>query len=232
MKNRIAGFDGLRAIAVLMRIPEASARDLYLQQAARRLDIGAASLAEDLRAAMRDGSKRTRIVVAPAATAPVLEPAADTEPDLPMPQWEAYLGSIVVHRPALARALRDEYHLEPGELTHPSVRHLLEVAADTGDTAFPLHRLTGSDQRHAARLLVHDVPELDDDTDVAALNRALSDCVRLVHEDSARRAIAQIQHELRRAKDEGRDADVQRLAAQLRELAASAPHLRRTLTAR
>ncbi|MBV8300464.1 MAG: hypothetical protein JOY68_00895, partial [Candidatus Dormibacteraeota bacterium] len=47
-----------------------------------------------------------------------------------------------------------------------------------------------------------------------------------------RRAIAEIQHELRRAKDEGRDADVQRLAAQLRELAASAPHLRRTLSPR
>ena len=61
-----------RAVSVLARIPEATTRELYLQQAARRLDIGARSLTTDLLHAVRDGTRRpARIVVAAPA-----EPAA------------------------------------------------------------------------------------------------------------------------------------------------------------
>ncbi len=54
-----------RAVSVLVRIPEATTRELYLQQAAGRLNIGARSLATDLARSMRDGTRRpARIVVA------------------------------------------------------------------------------------------------------------------------------------------------------------------------
>jgi len=79
-----------RAVSVLARIPEATTRELYLQQAARRLDLGARSLSTDLAHSMRDGTRRPgRIVVAaPADTTPdTAEESEAVEADEPMPPW-------------------------------------------------------------------------------------------------------------------------------------------------
>ena len=98
-----------RAVSVLARIPEATTRELYLQQAARRLDIGARSLSTDLASSMRDGTRRpARIVVAAPAepASPAVDEPEPVEADEPIPPWEAQLARVVLIRPELAAALR------------------------------------------------------------------------------------------------------------------------------
>ena len=223
-----------RAVAVLARIPEAATRDLYLQQAARRLDVGARSLTQDLTRLQRaPGGRPARVVLPqpPAETASEEPAPAGERIDVTPPQWEAYLGGIIVHRPEMAHVLVDDIGLQLDELTHASVRRIIE-AARGGDASFPLHRLPAGDQPLAAKLMVLDVPELDSSSDTDALERAMRDCVRDVHEATAIRSAAAIQRELQQAKDAGRDDEVRVLAARLAELAAEAPRLRRTLSAR
>ena len=111
-----------RAVSVLARIPEATTRELYLQQAARRLDIGARSLSTDLAHSMRDGARRpARIVVAAPAepAAGAIEEPEPVEADEPMPPWEAQLARVVLIRPELAAALRADSGLGPDEFTNP-----------------------------------------------------------------------------------------------------------------
>ncbi|MBV8195273.1 MAG: DNA primase [Candidatus Dormibacteraeota bacterium] len=225
-----------RAVSVLARIPEAATRDLYLQQAARRLDVGARSLTQDLARLQRQSPGRPARVVLPQPAASAsdgvpLDSVASPD-ETPLPQWEGYLGGIVVHRPDMARVLTLELGLELGELTHPSVRRIMETAQQANGGGFPLHRLGAGDQALAARLMVLDVPELNETSAVDALERAMRDCVRDVHEATALRSAAEIQRELQSAKDAGRDDEVRILAARLAALAAEAPHLRHTLSAR
>jgi DNA primase len=224
-----------RAVSVLARIPEATTRELYLQQAARRLDIGARSLTVDLAHAMRDRTRRpARIVVAaPAEPAPGVpeEPVESPEADEPMPAWEAQLARVMLIKPELAAALRVDGGLEPEEFTNPTARRIFD-ATSADPAAFTLRRLGGGDQRRAAGLLVRDVPELAEMADPQALKRLMADCVRLVHEESVRRALVSISSEMHRARDEGRADDADALAAELSRLAADAPHLRRTLAVR
>ena len=223
-----------RAVSVLTRIPEATTRELYLQQAARRLDIGARSLSTDLAHSMRDGTRKpARIVVAaPAEPAPgVLEEPEPVEADEPMPPWEAQLARVVLIRPELAAALRAETGLGPDEFTNPTARRIYD-AASTDPTEFTLRRLTGGDQRRAAGLLVREVPEFADTAEPQAIRQLMADCVRLIHEESVRRALVSISAEMHRARDEGRTKDADALAAKLSRLAADAPHLRRTVAVR
>jgi DNA primase len=224
-----------RAVSVLARIPEATTRELYVQQAARRLDLGERSLTVDLLRAMREGTRRPgRIVVAAPA-----EPAAGTveeaseppEADEPMPAWEAQLARVVLIKPELAAALRADGGLEPEEFTNPTARRIFQ-ATSTDPVAFTLRTLGGGDQRRAAGLLVREVPEFAESADPEALKRLLADCVRLLHEESVRRALVSISSEMHRARDEGRTDDADALAAELSRLAADAPHLRRTLAVR
>jgi len=223
-----------RTVALLARIPEAATRDLYAQQTARRLGVGSASLLEDVKRSLREGGGRpARLVVKQPAAPPGDEgdsPVADDEPAPPV--WESHLGALVVNRPSLARELVDRLGLDVSELVSTSVRRVLAVAQDATNGSFPLHLLAPAEQRLAASLLLRDMPELADDADIETLPRALSDCVRYVHEACVQRSLAAIQRELDRAKEEERDEDVQRLAAQLLNLATEAPHLRRTLASR
>ena len=223
-----------RAVSVLARIPEATTRELYLQQAARRLDIGARSLTTDLAHSMRDGTRRPgRIVVAaPAETAPdAAEESEPVEADEPMPPWEAQLARVVLIRPEMAAALRSESGLGPDEFTNATARRIYD-AASTDPGGFTLRRLSGGDQRRAAGLLVREVPEFADEAEPQAIKQLMADCVRLIHEDSVRRALVSISTEMHRARDEGRTEDADALAAKLSRLAADAPHLRRTLAVR
>jgi DNA primase len=225
-----------RAVTVLARIPEATTRELYLQQAARRLDIGARSLTVDLAHAMRDRTRRPARIVVAAPTEPVVA-AADEEPadtplaDEPMPAWEAQLARVMLIKPELAATLRADGGLEPEEFTNPTARRIFD-ATSADSSAFTLRRLGGGDQRRAAGLLVRDVPELAEDADPKVLQRLIADCVRLIHEESVRRALVSISSEMHRARDEGRADDADALAAELSRLAADAPHLRRTLAVR
>ena len=223
-----------RAVSVLARIPEATTRELYLQQAARRLDIQARSLSTDLANSMRDGARRpARIrVAAPAETA--ADAADESEPldaDEPMPTWEAQLSRVVMIRPELAAALRSDSGLGPDEFTNPTARRIYD-AASSDPAGFTLRRLSGGDQRRAAGLLVREVPEFADEAEPQAIKQLMADCVRLIHEESVRRALVSISTEMHRARDEGRTEDADALAAKLSRLAADAPHLRRTLAVR
>ncbi|MFZ0129853.1 MAG: DNA primase [Candidatus Dormiibacterota bacterium] len=222
-----------RAVSVLARIPEATTRELYLQQAARRLDLGARSLSTDLAHSMRDGIRKpARIVVAaPADPAPGAEEPEPIEADEPMPPWEAQLARVVLIRPELAAALRTETGLGPDEFTNPTARRIYD-AASTEPSEFTLRRLTGGDQRRAAGLLVREVPEFADAAEPQAIKQLMADCVRLIHEESVRRALVSISAEMHRARDEGRTEDADALAAKLSRLAADAPHLRRTVAVR
>ena len=222
-----------RAVALLVRIPEAATRDLYLQQAARRLDVSTASLAQDVAKARKQSPGRPASVVAAAPMTMPNEDAAqgdeDAEPAPAPPEWEAHIGGIVVHRPDTAATLINVVGLRLDELTSTAVRHLIELAMGAPDAQIPLYRLSTSDRSLAARLLVRDVPELSDDE---ALTRAMRDCVGKVHESTVMRSLAVIRRELQEAKEAGRDDEVRVLAARLAELAAEAPHLRHTLAAR
>ncbi|MGA8415407.1 MAG: DNA primase [Candidatus Dormiibacterota bacterium] len=222
-----------RAVSVLARIPEATTRELYLQQAARRLDLGARSLSTDLAHSTRDGIRKpARIVVAaPADPAPGAEEPEPIEADEPMPPWEAQLARVVLIRPELAAALRTETGLGPDEFTNPTARRIYD-AASSEPSEFTLRRLTGGDQRRAAGLLVREVPEFADAAEPQAIKQLMADCVRLIHEESVRRALVSISAEMHRARDEGRTEDADALAAKLSRLAADAPHLRRTVAVR
>jgi DNA primase len=224
-----------RAVSVLARIPEATTRELYLQQAARRLDIGARSLTTDLLHAVRDGTRRpARIVVSAPAEPAAGVPDDTTEPpdaDEPMPAWEAQLARVLLIKPDLAAGLRGDGGLTPDEFTNPTARRIFD-AASTDPAGFTIRQLNRWDQPRAAGLLVREVPEFADEADPDALKRLLSDCVRLMHEESVRRALVSISSEMHRARDEGRTDDADALAAELSRLAADAPHLRRTLAIR
>jgi hypothetical protein len=134
-------------------------------------------------------------------------------------------------KPELAAALCADGGLGPDEFTNPTARRIFD-ATSTDPEAFTLRRLTGGDQRRAAGLLVRDVPELSEEADPQVLRRLIADCVRLMHEESVRRALVSISSEMHRARDEGRAEDADALAAELSRLAADAPHLRRTLAVR
>ena len=59
-----------RAVAVLVRIPEAAARELYVQQAARRLNLTAATLGSDVAAAHRGVAARRPLHVSASSQRP------------------------------------------------------------------------------------------------------------------------------------------------------------------
>jgi len=208
-----------RAVVTLARIPEATVRDLYVQQAASRLELTPAAVAADVERVRREGARTPpRVVVAPPPPPPGAAPDAPGGP--PPPPWEEYLGSVVAQRPDLAAVLVEEHGLQPEELGHPSVRRLLEAALATPPgTALSLHGLAAPEQRLAARLLLRPLPELRDDAGPGPLAQALADCVRRVRDASLRVALATLKRELQKARDDGRTEVAHRLAARLHELA-------------
>ena len=178
-----------RVVAVLAGIPEAATRDLYIQEASRRLELSPSALAADVSRAPSGGGRSPVRLSAPPPTAPVTADAsdpglADEDPGHPPASWEEFLATYAVQRPALARLLVDEMGLDLNDLASPAVRRILEAArAALPGAGLPLHTLGPGDRRLAARLSVHDLPELRADADPVALERAMADCV-----DRVRRA--------------------------------------------
>jgi DNA primase len=220
-----------RAVALLARIPEAAARDLYVQQAAQRLDLHASSIAQDVERVRRTGRGAVRVVAtAPAHLAAPVSAHPEAPPDeaVPVDAWESYLGTLVVQRPTLAPQLIADHQLRLDELRHPGVRRILEVALTLEPSSqFPIHVLGPSEQRLAARLLLRSLPELQELDDPEPLRRALADCVAQVRAANKRVEMQAVQRELRRARDAGQAAEEEALAARLHQLATEWQQLRR-----
>ena len=219
-----------RVVGVLARIPTAATRDLYIQEASRRLGLAVPSLAADVARAVSGPARRpVRVTAPPAASSPPDAARADDaaesfeseDPGHPLLPWEEYLGTYVLHRPALARQLVGTMGFSVDELASPEVRRLIEMALGVPDgVGFPVHALGPPDRRLAARLLVRDVPELASDAEPAAVEKAIADCVDRVRfaarKDRAQREI----HELLGAPPGVRADEDDARATRLREVIA------------
>jgi DNA primase len=217
-----------RAVALLVRIPEAAARELYVQQAARRLNLTAVTLASDVATALRGlATGRPLRVRTPAVAA---HPVADAGPPPPRAaSWDAYLATLCVHRPEIAARLTGEFQLDVEAIQHPLARRMVEIALATpSGEAFPLTSLAPQERDFAAALLVGTVPELLPESRVGDLDTAIADCVRLVAEAQRITEISEVSRQMAAAKERGDDTEVGRLAARRRQLAMASPRLRRS----
>jgi DNA primase len=201
-----------RAVALLLRIPNAATRDLYGQQAASRLGLSADALAADVARALRGERPRP----AKAAPATVTTPSAADEappaaPVAPPSTAEEYIAAAVLRRPSAVRLLDDPLGFNPAELANPHVRRIVEIAAQqTEGTGYPYHLLDASAQATAARVSLIDIPELDATSD-EGLRTGLGDAVRTLREKSIRDEIFNLK------RSENPDPDL--LRARIAELA-------------
>ena len=220
-----------RVVALLARVPEAAARELYTQQAARRLGLGAASVGSDVAAALRGATRGRplRVTAPPPLPAPDVA-VADPGPPLPAPSaWDGHLAMLCVHRPEIAARLAAEFGLETAAIQHPLARRMVEVALNTPPgEAFPLTSLPARERDFAAELLTRTAAELLPESRVGELDTAIADCVGRVNEARFGAEITDVRRRMAAAKERGDDAEVGRLAARLRRLATDSPHLRRT----
>jgi len=218
-----------RVVTVLAGIPEAATRDLYIQEAARRLELSPSALAADVGRAIATGGRKPIRLSAPPTPPPAAigateagEAGLDEEDEgHPPPSWEEFLATYAAQRPALARLMVEEMGLDLDDLASPGVRRILEAAiAALPGAGLPLHTLGPGDRRLAARLSVHDLPELRADADPVALERAMADCVRQVRrhasQDRGRREIKEL-FATRGPEDPERD---EKVAARVRQLLA------------
>jgi DNA primase len=226
-----------RAVAVLARIPEASARELYAQRAAGRLGLEPATLLADVTARMaraaRSGPAARVVVPMPAPQArtdassaagvPAPANSGQVRRAEPIPAYEAYLGSIAAQRPDLVPTLLEDIDLRLGDLRSPIVRELLERAGDAYPGTVPeLAHLEAEDRRALAWLSLREVPELADDAEPDVLQRAVADNARRVRRAAVLAEQADVRRELRVARDAGRAADAEELALHLARLGAEA----------
>jgi DNA primase catalytic core len=219
-----------RAVALLARIPEASARELYLQQAGRRLNLTASTLAADVGVALRGAAAGRPLRVPAVPPPPVVTPLPVGEaPAPPATAWDGYLATLCVHRPEIAARLTGEFGLDIAVIQHPLARRMVELALATpAGEAFPLTSLAPHERSFAAALLVRTVPELLPESRIGDLDTAIADCVRLVAEAQRITEISDVSRRMAVAKERGDDAEVGELAARLRQLATASPRLRRT----
>ncbi|GAC1342862.1 MAG: DNA primase [Candidatus Dormibacteria bacterium] len=212
-----------RCLPVLLRIPEAATRELYTGQVARRFDLRAEAVAADLERARTRGPRRAPVLAAipaPPPQPPPAEGAAGAEPEgHQLTVWEAYLGGAVVQRPALARRLIDHHRLDPASLSSAPLRRLFALALTLPDgVALPTRTLQGAERHLAARLLLQVVPELGEDVAEATLDRALAANVARVQLAAQRVQLAELERELLRARDQGREPEVLSLVERIHML--------------
>jgi DNA primase len=201
-----------RAVALLVRIPNAATRDLYGQQAASKLGLSADAVASDVARALR--GERPKPVKAPAAVAPA-PPAADEAatvvPVLPPSSAEEYIAAAVLRRPKAVQLMRVELKFSADELTNPHVQKIVEIAVSASyDNDYPLHLLDPQVQATAARVLMMNIPELEAKAE-EGLRTGLGDAVRTLREKSIRDQISSLQ------RSENPDPNL--LAARIAELA-------------
>lgn len=222
-----------RAVAVLSRIPEAAARELYVQQAARRLGLTAAALGADVGAALKARAAGRPLRVAPvnvaAAVPPEVDPSEPPAAPLPPPmRWERHLAALCVHRPALTARLVGEFGLDVEAIQHPMARRMIEIALQTTPgEEIQLTALPAAERQFAAQLLLETPPELLAGSRTTDLDRAIGDCLTLVAEAASTGQISEVLRRMAAAKERGDDAELAVLAAQVRELSTASPRLRR-----
>ena len=225
-----------RAVALLGRIPEAAARELYIQQAARRLNLTAATVAADVATALRGVATGRPLRVSAAAPVPMADSAGpgDAGPPLtPATAWDGYLATLCVHRPDIAARLTGEFGLDVTAIGHPLARRMVEIALATpAGESFPLTSLAPPERDFAAALLVRTVPELLPESRTGDLDVAITDSLRRVTEAQLGGEISDVRRRMAAAKERGDGAEVAQLASRLRELATASPHLRRTAGSR
>jgi DNA primase len=218
-----------RAIALLARIPEASVRDLYEQEAARRLGLAASALAADVARALSGGRRGPVRLSAPVLPDPPVEERGldDDGPGEDVSAWEEYIGAFAVQRPALSHILVQGLGLEPAALRSAAVRRLVEVALDVPPgLGFPTRNLGPGDKRLADRLQFLRIPELDDGGG-ESLEKAMGDCVARVGLARVRAGIDSERALLRRAHAAGREAEADEHLARLNDLNAEEGRLQR-----
>ncbi|MDQ6856469.1 MAG: DNA primase, partial [Candidatus Dormibacteraeota bacterium] len=208
-----------RAVALLARIPEAAARELYVQQAARRLNLTATTVAADLAVALRGGASGRRLRVSAPTPAPAdVSALPQTDPPLtPAAAWDGYLATLCVHRPELAARLTGEFGLDVNAIAHPLARRMVEIALSTpaGDS-FPLTSLAPQERDFAAALLVRTVPELLPESRTGDLDVAITDSLRRVTEAQLGGEISDVRRRMAAAKERGDTAEVAQMASRLR----------------
>jgi DNA primase len=221
-----------RAVALLTRIPEAAARELYIQQAARRLNLTPATLASDVTVALRGAAAGHPLKVsAPPPAEPVEQrPQEAGPPPTPAAAWDGYLATLCVHRPEIAHRLVGEFGLDVAAVQGTLARRMIEVALGTPPgEAFPLTSLPAAERDFAAGLLVRTVPELLPESRLTDLDTAIRDCVDLVAEAQRVTEMSEISRQMAVAKERGDTTRVGELAARLRRLATASPRLRRSI---
>lgn len=209
-----------RCVAVLVRVPVAAVREMYLQEAARRLEVPPGALAADVARALGQPRRAAQVVVSPPAETPAGQAESEEDAGSPPPSWEVLIGGLAVQRPALAGQLL-EMGMTVGEIEHAGVRRLVSLALELPPgSRLPLHRLNASDQRLAAQLMMSPIPSLDENGPPHELDRALRDSVARLRWAENEREIAAVRRELRQARAEGREEAVEELAERLSRLAA------------
>ncbi len=220
-----------RAATLLARIPEGSGREVYIQQAARLLNLGVAKIADDVATALSAPAVGRPLRV---ATVP---PPADEGSDVdavdsvtpPPSAWDGYLAALCLHRPEIAARLTSEFGLEVAAMQSPIARRMVEVALATpAGESFPLGSLPPRERAFAAALLVQTVPELLSESRVTDLDRAIADCVDRVADAKRVTEMTEITRRMTVAKERGDLAEMGELAARRRELATASPRLRRS----
>ncbi len=166
-------------MALLARIPEAAARELYVQQAARRLEPHADHPGRRRRHRPARGAAGTAAAGQRRRRPPVAEPTTGRRsrgpPLTPAAAWDGYLATLCVHRPELAARLTGEFGLDVGAIGHPLARRMVEIALATpAGESFPLTSLAPPERDFAAALLVRTVPELLPESRTGDLDTAIA----------------------------------------------------------
>jgi DNA primase len=200
-----------RAVALLVRIPNAATRDLYGQQAASKLGLSADALASDVSRALRGQRPQPARAVATVAPPPTPSETANPVPVAPPSAAEEYIAAAVLRRPKAVQVMRVELGFSADELSNPHVQKIVEIAvSERYDTEYPLHLLDAQVQATAARVLMMDIPELEAPSE-EGIRTGLGDAVRTLREKSIRDEISFLQ------RSENPDPDL--LRARIAELA-------------
>ncbi|MHB8719075.1 MAG: DNA primase [Candidatus Dormibacteria bacterium] len=217
-----------RTVALLARIPEAAACELYVQQAARRLGLSDRALAADVASARTAGraSRPVRLRAPAFASAPA--GVSEATPLAPPPSWERLLAALCVHRPALAARLVDSDGLDLSRITHPLARRAIETArAIPAGGEVSLAELPSEERQFVAQLLVDVPPELLPSSRTTDLDDAIADCLSRVGEAPAVEEMRAVRGRMADAVERGDNVAIDELAARMRQLSAANPRLRR-----
>jgi len=203
-----------RALPVLLRIPEAATRELYVGQVARRFDLRVDAVAADLARVQKRGPRQAARVIASIPEASVVGERDDEIAPQNLTAWEAYLGGIVLQRPALGHRLVEVHGLDVAALTHEPLRNLVvTVLSLAPGESLQTHSLPPAERRLAARLMLRVIPEVADGVPDAQVERALAENMARLTQAARQTQLAEIDRELARAHDEGREEDIVRLVA-------------------